>query len=165
MLLSITLHRVPDGLRTVYADVSTTITIQQLAERLQLPHQDLRFVHKGRVLRPEKSLGHYHVQSNDTIYYYATTRPHVTNQPAYLEMLNSPVMESIYRDPDFLMMMMDTNPTIRALRQRSPELNVFFSDPQVGGNTQNRLCPSDFAGNIPGYEKSVYDARNDAHIG
>lgn len=48
--------------------------------------------------------------------------------------MNSPMMRSLFSNPDILRSILDANPQIRQLREQHPELNHLLNDPEVRGD-------------------------------
>lgn len=93
------------------------------------------FVYKGQVLNALLRLADYGIEEDATVYYCAIPRPaespHMSAAPAEDDFFSNPLIDSVTSNSDLLMMIMESNPTIQALRQRSPELNALLSDPQT----------------------------------
>ncbi|EPT30680.1 ubiquitin family protein [Toxoplasma gondii ME49] len=47
------------------------------------------------------------------------------------QLMQSPLMQQLTDSPDFLRMVMDSNPQLQQLREQNPELNHLLSDPQI----------------------------------
>lgn len=138
------LQRVSDGLR-LELSVPEDCTLQTLSTRISSetgeegPH---RFVFRGRVCPLWRSIRDLDIQADETLFYMRELpRPPDRLPPAgggampvadpMRDMMNNPFMQVLLDNPDLMMTIMDTNPQIRAMRERRPELNALFSDPQA----------------------------------
>ncbi|PFH36349.1 ubiquitin family protein [Besnoitia besnoiti] len=54
-----------------------------------------------------------------------------SQQDVFQQFLQSSLMEQLTNNPDFLRMVMESNPQLQQLREQNPELNHLLNDPQV----------------------------------
>eukprot|EP01057_Protomagalhaensia_wolfi_P005228 Protomagalhaensia_wolfi_Nauph_80__5227@NODE_561_length_2289_cov_533_923556_g418_i0_p1_GENE_NODE_561_length_2289_cov_533_923556_g418_i0NODE_561_length_2289_cov_533_923556_g418_i0_p1_ORF_typecomplete_len332_score43_55HOIPUBA/PF16678_5/2_1e06UBA/PF00627_31/5_1e06ubiquitin/PF00240_23/0_00031STI1/PF17830_1/72STI1/PF17830_1/0_069Rad60SLD/PF11976_8/0_029ScsC_N/PF18312_1/39ScsC_N/PF18312_1/4_4e02ScsC_N/PF18312_1/39DUF3410/PF11890_8/0_19HSCB_C/PF07743_13/1_3HSCB_C/PF07743_13/1e02Ubiquitin_5/PF18037_1/0_4 len=143
--LTLWLQRVPDGSRVSVRVLASASTLELSAQLHCGDHEHCQFIYRGQVIRPGRSLDDYHIQDGDTIFYFIQqtttndiTTPSSSNRQDQLDnseptaaSLNSPFLDTIANNPELLMMIMEANPAIRQLKERSPELHALFSDPQT----------------------------------
>eukprot|EP01053_Blabericola_migrator_P006929 Blabericola_migrator_1__6928@NODE_350_length_9522_cov_308_885246_g281_i0_p4_GENE_NODE_350_length_9522_cov_308_885246_g281_i0NODE_350_length_9522_cov_308_885246_g281_i0_p4_ORF_typecomplete_len347_score47_13UBA/PF00627_31/1_1e06HOIPUBA/PF16678_5/4_2e06Rad60SLD/PF11976_8/0_00084ubiquitin/PF00240_23/0_0028STI1/PF17830_1/78STI1/PF17830_1/0_065UBA_4/PF14555_6/0_11TetR_C_15/PF17918_1/4_3e02TetR_C_15/PF17918_1/45TetR_C_15/PF17918_1/1_2e02TetR_C_15/PF17918_1/41ScsC_N/PF18312_1/41ScsC_N/PF18312_1/4_6e02Sc len=143
---------VPRSTATTNELVSQLIRRSREGESAE-PRDDLEgqfhFIYRGQVIRPDRLLDDYRIVDGDTIFYYVgapntpTAREEgrgasatdgfrgIPDDGIPSEVINSPFLDTIANNPELLMMIMEANPAIRQLKERSPELHALFSDPQT----------------------------------
>lgn len=98
-----------------------------------------RYVFRGQVCASWRLLGELEVQPGETLFYVReliapptmAVHPSMPVVDPMRDMMDNPVMQLMMDHPDLMMTMMDSNPQIRAMRERRPEINALFNDPQV----------------------------------
>lgn len=144
---TVKLCRVPDGTE-LRLSVSPNITLQTLStiidEKTNTTDSPYRFVLRGNVCPTWRTILDLQLNQEDTIYYLKEGAQRFQHQPPQLspanrlvpadpvrDLLESPVLQSLLDNPNLMMAIIESNPHINAMRERSPEINSLFDDPQA----------------------------------
>lgn len=125
-----------------------------LARRCNVPREQQRIVFSGRVLQDGQTLGAYNIGNSSTVHLLrnpvkgdkaggGATSANLGSMPGQLgsmqqhlllnpdimqQMMNSPAMQSLLNDPEFLRSLLQMNPQMRDMMEQHPELRSMLHD-------------------------------------
>lgn len=149
--------KVPDG-GVVHLDVDLKTRVEEfrsvIAPKTGVKKHRQRLVFAGRLLQDGRTLEAYGIERNSTIHLLhgsaafdgegpggfdistippqlSTVQRHVLNNPDILQqMLESPAMQSLLNDLDFLRSLLKMDPRLSKLLESCPELQTMLHDPE-----------------------------------